>query len=169
MDAVLNTWTERPQEISNLLNPAFLGMILHRAIGGFNETSQNGMPLDQAALVLPLVLHPETRGKLPGAVSTIFASWVQENREVLVTFVDRAQSLLPYARESLMFLLSNGMIAVDSAGRFRTTEKAMKGKTAYSNVSSDVHEFWLKSHFVGRWLAGAGTSSTIYAVLGIRP
>lgn len=166
---MLSPWAERPQEVSNLLNPAFLGAILHRAISGFNDTSQAGMPLEQAVLVLPLVLHRNTREKLPGATTTIFASWVQDHREILVEIAPRTESLLPYTRESLMFLLTHGMVAVDDTGKFRVTTKAMKGKTIYPNVSDEVHEFWLKSHFVGRWLAEAGTSSTIYALLGIRP
>lgn len=166
---MLSPWTERPQEISHLLNPAFLGALIHRAISGFRETSGVGMPLEYVALVLPLVLHQGTRDKLPGATSTIFASWVQEHREVLVDFAPRAEALLPYARESLMFLISTGMVEVDSTGRFNTTDKAMKGKSTYHKISDDVHAFWLRSHFVGRWLASAGTSSTIYAILGIRP
>ena len=166
---MLSPWAERPQDVSNLLNPAFLGAVLHRAITGFNDTSGAGMPLEQVVLVLPLVLHRSTREKLPASIASVFASWVQEHREMLVEFAPRTEGLLPYTRESLIFLLSHGMLSLDAKSHFRTTDKVMKGRTVYPNVSEEVHECWLKSHFVGRWLAGAGTTSTIYTLLGIRP
>jgi hypothetical protein len=127
------------------------------------------MPFEQVVLVLPLVLHRRTRGRLPAGVATVFASWVQDNRDVLVELAPRTETLLPYARESLMFLLSHGMVSLDAASRFRTTDKVMRGRTTYPDIGEQVHECWLKSYFVGRWLAGAGTSATIYTLLGIRP
>jgi hypothetical protein len=166
---MLNPWAERPQDVFNLLNPAFVGAILHRAVSGFNETSKAGMPFEQMVLVPPLVLHRKTRERLPTGIASVFASWVQDNRDVLVEFAPRVESLLPYTRESIMFLLSHEMAVVDTTSCFRTTDKQMKGRTKYSGISEEIHECWLRSHFIGRWLAGAGTSATIYTLLGIRP
>lgn len=165
---MLTTWPDRPQELANLLNPAFIGMMLYRSIAGFQEESKTAMPLELAVLVPPLILHSATRGRLPRNTRTSLATWVQDNRDLLIEFAHRTSSLMPYTRESLFFLLSRDAIALSGIG-FTATPKALTGVTPYQKKSDEIKQCYLKSHFAGRWLALAGNTSTIYALLGITP
>jgi hypothetical protein len=56
-------WNQRPIEIRNLFNPAFCGLVMHRAMCGYEEeeSSPQGVPFSLTFLVLPLCLHKETR------------------------------------------------------------------------------------------------------------
>ena len=85
---MLSTWSERPQELAYLLNPAFLGAIIWRGVGSYAATASVGMPFEFSPLVFPLVLHPATRAILPD-IRTTFPTWLQDHREVLVELPDR--------------------------------------------------------------------------------
>ena len=166
---MLKEWTERPQDVSNLLNPSFLGLLLYRAVHGFKRERSSGMPFELAVLVLPLVLHPTTRNRLPPKITTTLPTWVQANRDLLVEFPKRAKGLLPFTRESLRFLLERSLLLFDGEGRLDIGSQKPVGVTQYQQASDEIGACYRRAEFVGRWLASAGSSATIYVLLGIRP
>lgn len=163
-----NIWTERPQELAYLLNPAFLGGIMWRAVGGYESTASTGMPFEVAPLVFPLVLHPATRALLP-TITTTLPTWLQDHREILVDLPDRIRELVPYCREALIFAMQRNALLIDDAGHIRQGTAQLKGRSKYPGLSDDIGDCWRRAEFVGRWLAEAGPSITIYGLLGIRP
>jgi hypothetical protein len=165
-------WTERPTEVANLLNPAFLGALLRKAVDGYAEESGNGLPFELSFLVIPLCLHPDTVRRLPSrAASTPLHTWLQreENRDVLLSVGERVLALVPFTREALIFAAQRGVIAFDDAGTLRAGEKALRGITTYPNTSEEIKQAVRRAEFVGRWFALAGTTATIYSLLGVRP
>lgn len=165
---MLETWNERPQEIAHLLNPAFLGVLIRRAVAGYESASSSGMPFALTPFILPLVLHAETRNMLP-TIMTTFPTWLQEHREILVEFPHRVEELVPYTREALIFALQRNALTIDSQGTFREGASKMKGKTKYPEKSAEIGECWRRSEFVGRWLAEAGPVATVYGLVGVTP
>lgn len=165
---MLETWNERPQEIAHLLNPAFLGVLIRRAVAGYESASSNGMPFALTPFILPLVLHAETRNMLP-TIMTTFPTWLQEHRELLVEFPNRVEELVPYTREALIFALQRNALTIDAQGKFREGTSKMKGKTKYPEKSAEIGECWRRSEFVGRWLAEAGPVATVYGLVGVTP
>ena len=63
----MKRWDQRPFEIRNLFNPAFCGLILFRALHGYEEEDSRGMPFSLSLLVLPLCLHKESREVIAGS------------------------------------------------------------------------------------------------------
>ena len=57
----MKRWDQRPFEIRNLFNPAFCGLVLFRALHGYEEQDARGMPFSLSLLVLPLCLHKDSR------------------------------------------------------------------------------------------------------------
>jgi len=165
---MLERWDDRSQIVANLLNPAFLGVILRRAVTGFETVKPEGMPFALTPLVSPLVLHPSTRATLP-TIRTPFAAWLQEHRQLLVDLPQRTRELVPYTKESLMFALQRNALTIDDRSRFRNGSAKMTGKTNYPKLSDDIGDCWKRSEFVGRWLAHAGPVETIYGLLGFAP
>jgi Family of unknown function (DUF6521) len=168
----MNTWAERPTEVANLLNPAFIGTLLRKAVEGYAEETESGLPFELAFLVIPLCLHPDTVSRLPArAASTPLHIWLQreENRDVLVSFGDRVSALVPFTREALVFAGQRGVIAFDDSGRLRPGDAPLRGITTYPNTSDDIKQAVRRAEFVGRWFALAGTTATIYSLLGVRP
>lgn len=162
-------WKDRPSDVSNLLNPAFLGVILRKCAEGYTKENGTGLPFELAFLVYPLVLHERTREAIPTTVSTRMQPWMQENREVLIDFGRRATELVPFVREAVMFCLDRNIIEISITGRFDIGNAKFKGLKQYQASSDEIFSILRKSEFVGRWLNTGGPSANIFAMLGVRP
>ena len=57
----MKRWDQRPFEIRNLFNPAFCGLVMFRALNGYEEENVCGLPFSLSLLVLPLCLHKNSR------------------------------------------------------------------------------------------------------------
>lgn len=161
-------WQSRPFDVSNLLNPAFGGMILRRAADGYFKESKKGLPFELTVLPLSFVLHEKTRTRLPTITATL-QGWLQENRDLMIGFGKRTRELVPFMRESLIFSAFRGTLAIDSLGAVVPGTANLRGHTAYRKKSDEISQIFNKSEFLGRWLALSGSSTTIYAMLGIKP
>ena len=165
-------WTERPVEISNLLNPAFAGVLLRRSVDGYKSEAEGGMPIELAFLVMPLGLHPATARRLPSRpASTPLHAWLQreENRDVLVRFDERVRSLAPFTREAVIFAAQRRVLDIDEQGRMIPGAEPLRGFARFKNSGDEVKDAVNHCLFVGRWLALSGTTATIYSLLGVRP
>lgn len=165
-------WNERPTEVANLLNPAFIGALLRKAADGYTAEANAGMPYELLFLILPFCLHPTTASRLPARVTaTPLHTWLQrdENRDVLISFADRASALVPFVREALLFAVQRAVIVIEDNGRLRPGASGLRGITSYRNSGEEVKEAIRLAEFVGRWFALAGTTATIFTLLGVRP
>lgn len=163
-------WERRPQDVANLLNPAFDGFLLYTAVAGFQKEANDAMPFELAFLVLPFVLHKGTRTRLPSRVTTHLATWLQEHRDVLLEFGERTAELVAYTREAIRFQTDHRLVKVDKNGRLRTGPATYKrGVGPYSQSTDEIADCVRAATSVGRWLALSGNSTTIFALLGIKP
>lgn len=166
----MDRWDDRPQDLANLLNPAFDGLLLHQAMNGFAKEAGEGMPYELIFLVLPLVLHQPTRHRLPAKVTTHLPTWLQDQRDVVLGFGDRVEDLVPFTREAMLFLSSHGLIAIEDDGTCTVGDaKFKRGIGPYTKLSDEILDCYKKAESVGRWLALSGNSNTIFALMGIRP
>ena len=71
----MKRWDQRPFEIRNLFNPAFCGVVLYRALCGYEEREPRGIPFSLSLLVLPLCLHKDSREVIssnPSRMTVVF-------------------------------------------------------------------------------------------------
>ena len=165
-------WNQRPTEVANLLNPAFVGVLLRTAVDGYAKELQLGMPFELLFLVPPFCLHPATAKRLPRSPAvTPLHVWLQreENRDVLLSFAERASSVVPFVQEALLFCGERQILAVDSSGRFIAGDKQLRGMSKYRTVGEEVKEAIRLAELIGRWFALAGTTATVFTLLGIQP
>lgn len=166
---MLVEWAERPQDVANLLNPAFDGLLLHRAADGYEKEAETGMPFELMFLVLPFVLHESTRRRLP-RVTTQLTTWLQGERDILLGFADRATDLVPYTQEGILYLTNHGLLRLDEDGRFYVgSAKFRRGIGNLTAASEEVRNCHKVSLSVGKWLALSGSPTTMFALLGIKP
>jgi hypothetical protein len=171
-EVMMPPWTERPTEVANLLNPAFIGALLRTAVKTYVSEAHKGMPFEAAFLILPFCLHSPTARRLPArATSTPLHAWLQreENRDVLVGLGERASALVPYTKEALLFASLRRMIVFDDDGRLQPGEANLRGITSYRNAGEEVKQALRRAKFTGQWFALAGTTETIFTILGVRP
>ena len=160
-------WSKRPQEIANLFNPAFCGILLRAAVNGYAVGSKNSMPFELSAIVLPIVLHAPTRRTLPTTVRTKFHAWLALDPEVRIGLSERIRILVPYTKEAIIFSANQQLIALGPNLSLSATAKRIS--VASWPKHCETRECEQRANFVGRWLADSLDVATIYSILGIRP
>lgn len=162
-------WGVRPREQANLFNPAFLALLIERSAKGHEERSGNGLPWPLVALALPVVLHKETREALPERVTSSMAAWTGANPLLVAPLIDRARSLGPLVRESLLFGLSHQLVILEG-DRLRSGSLAKrKPNSPWREPTDDFRSCATAASFFGRWCAVSGLPATVFALWGARP
>jgi len=162
----MKPWNQRPFEIRNLFNPACCGVILFRALGGYEEEDETGMPFSLVLLVLPLCLHMDTRLALSENSRGYFLKTIEKHPRILVGFAKRARHLLPFALEALGFLMERGCFVVTEDGRLQTIGQKVRKKVTGTDESIACQRV---ARFIGREFARVGDRGTVYTSLGVRP
>ncbi|MGQ0794878.1 MAG: three component ABC system middle component [Nitrosopumilaceae archaeon] len=156
---------ERPIEIASLLNPAFCGQTILHCIYKFEKVASDGFPYPLVFLVLPLILHQETRAKVPSFTRIPFHVWLHKNQNLLIGFAERAKQLVTITKEAIAFLASYDVLKLED-GKFRVSNFEPKYDAA---ISLDVKDCFAKAEVLGKWFARTGTTATIYSMLGVQP
>lgn len=166
----MQEWQQRPPEVAHLFNPAFCGVLIAKTVEAYSSTSGQGLPFGLAFLILPIILHPETRTSLPRGITTSLLSWIENNQVQLLGFSDRVRRLRPVTRESLTFDLTHGVLQLDDDGALILGQvRVSSTPAALRPLTPDAKLCIQKSLFLGRWFAEAGTPSTIMATWGVAP
>ncbi|MCF6122066.1 hypothetical protein EN904_26915 [Mesorhizobium sp. M7A.F.Ca.CA.001.07.2.1] len=162
----MKSWSERPIEIRNLFNPAFCGLVLFRALSGFEEEAKEGMPFSLSLLILPLCLQRQSRETLQRGNRGYFLKVVAEHPELQVGFDRRCTDILPFTFEALGLLMHVDALAVQPDGRLLSKPKGVR-KTINGTPESIACQ--RVAAFLGKEFARIGDRGTIYTTLGIRP
>ena len=162
----MKPWDKRPVEIRNLFNPAFCGLVLMRAMCGFEEEDARGMPFSLVLLVLPLCLHKRSRVILQAGIRSYLLKLAASHPELLVGFARRTTDMIPFTFEALGLLMEMGLFAVDEQGRLKASPTGVR-----KSLSGTVETIACQrtARFVGREFARVGDRSTLYMTMGIRP
>lgn len=164
----MKPWDQRPFEIRNLFNPAFCGLVLFRALQGYEEADTRGMPYSLSLLVLPLCLHKHSRQALAASSRGHLLNVAEKHPQVQVGFAERATAMLPYALEGFGLLMERGCIAIADDGRIQTIPKTAR-KTIDMNGTDETISCQRVARFVGREFARIADRATVYTTFGIRP
>jgi hypothetical protein len=162
----MRKWSERSNEVAYLLNPAFCGRLLYSAIRTYNLEANRAFPFPLAYLILPLVLHKNTREKINSRTQLLV--WIQRHEYLLIGYAKRAEQLVPITNEAIELLLQSDLITISSSGEleFSTTKQSLS-KTRFTD--DEIKECINKSEHIAKWFAKAGKPETIYVSLGVRP
>ena len=106
---------DRSLEARRLLNPAFCGALISAAAAAYEKEANTGMPYLYVFLVLPIVLHPDTRERLPRSAATRLVTWTERNGEVIAQVPKRMADLAPASRSGLLFASTCGAVRFGTA------------------------------------------------------
>lgn len=162
----MKPWHLRPFEIRNLFNPAFCGLVLFRAMQGYEEEDGRGIPFSLSLLILPLCLHRDSREVIAASTRSYLLKVAEKNPQVQVGFSDRVTTMLPYAFEGFGLLMERGCMSVADDGRLQTIpDKVRKSVTGTDETISCQRA----ARFIGREFARIADRVTVYTTFGIRP
>lgn len=160
-------WENRNPIVANLFNPAFCGEIICTVIQSHNKHSTRRFPFALTFIILPILLHEETRKSLPKSTRTYFFVWVEENDHLLLNFPTRAKSMVRYTKEAIQFTMAYKKIRVNGDGELESDEKRIKKKD--NNEYEEFNEIIKKAEMLGKWLALTSDTKSIYSFLRIIP
>lgn len=165
----MKPWTERTREEANLLNPPFCCAVLTSACIGFKEKSGKPLPFVLAFMVLPIVLHKDTRESLPRTTRTSIPSWLLKHTEARIGFYERLMALKPHTREALRHGLDFDWIVMCESGHIRCMVTNNRINRAVRLLNGDAQECVSRGRFLGKWFGTIASTKTLMAFWGIRP
>ena len=163
------SWINRPAEERALLNPSFCSCLLWQASTGYENASDTPLPFDVAFLVLPMVLHCQTRESLPKTVKTSLAVWLDENPLSRSRVGDRARKLSPFTKDAMMFGGVHGLFKLNDGAITANRGWKKRIATDLKDSTDEVQTCVKRAEFLGKWFAAAGSPGTVMAILGVRP
>ncbi|NFO02686.1 hypothetical protein FDB23_00940 [Clostridium botulinum] len=158
-------WNDRPKEVANNFNPAFCGEIICYVIEEYYKEKKDGLQFLLLFLVLPIVLHKETRRKIISSRGYM-SVWLHQNQEVKVDFARRVNQLLDITIETYSFLIAYKVIKVENGKIFINTKLQKRKNELLHEETKDCIE---KAKIIGRWFARNKDTATIYVMWGVRP
>ena len=162
----MKRWNHRPFEIRNLFNPAFCGLVLFRALHGYEEKDARGMPFSLSLLVLPLCLHKDSREVIASSPRSYLLKTTEKNQQVMVGFPDRVTQMLPYTFEGFGLLMERGCVTIADDGRIQTVPKKVRKTVDATDEIVSCHKV---ARIVGKEFARIADRATVYTTFGIRP
>lgn len=162
----MKRWDQRPFEIKNLFNPAFCGLILYRAMRGYEEADSEGIPFSLVLLVLPLCLHKDTREIIAANPRSYLLKIVNGHPQVLINFAQRARDLMPYTLEALGFLMERGCFSVSENGCLKSIPETVRKTISGSHETKSCQRV---ARLIGKEFSHIGDRATIYTTFGVRP
>ena len=164
----MTRWEERPVEVANLLNPAFCGLVIYVCAEAHESGAGKPIPYALAFLVLPLVLHSDTRSTMKPN-TRYFEVWLNLNPEIKVGLATRARSLVPFTREALGFLQRSGKLTIRETDAALVVTRALRRPRRRFALGEDTKACLAGARVLGKWFGRANSPATIYASLGLRP
>lgn len=165
----MKPWIQRTREEAHLLNPPFCCVVLSAACAGFSESNDYPLPFALAFMVLPIVLHKNTREFLPRNTRTSIPAWLQDHAEAKVSFHERLMALKPHTREALRYGLIFDWMAVGDSGGIRCMVTRNQINQAIRSLNGDAQECVSRGRFLGKWFGTNVSTETLMALWGICP
>lgn len=162
-------WTNRAPEERALLNPAFSSLLIWHAATGHAAEGGIALPFVSSFLVLPIVLHRDTRESLPKVVTTSLPVWIDDNPILRERLAERARTLVPYTKEALIFGGVHGFFLVQGSAVSAEQKWKSKVSTELKISSDEIRSCAKKADFLGRWFSRTGSPATVMALMGVRP
>lgn len=162
----MKRWDQRPFEVRNLFNPAFCGLVLFRALQGYEEEDLDGIPFSLALLVLPLCLHKDSRQVIAASPRSHLLKTVEMNPQLMVGVANRASDLMPFALEAFGLLMERGCFVVSQDGRLKTMPGKVRKTVIGTNESISCQRV---ARIIGKEFVRIADRVTVYTTLGIRP
>ncbi|WP_442860555.1 three component ABC system middle component [Arthrobacter sp. zg-Y916] len=159
-------WSSLPRDSAALFNPAFLALILGRAVQGATERGQNGIDWGESYLVIPMCLDSETRETIPRRINSSIVSWVARNPEIRSVLPQKLSGMSPLVTDGISMALHTEILLVDH-GRLILGPKLLPKRV--SGGTPEITAIQKTAYFLGRWFSTYPSTPGLFTLFGVRP
>lgn len=165
----MTTWSQRSQEERALLNPGFCANLLWHAARGYADEGNEALSFEESFLVLPFILHRETRESLPRDTRTSLAVWLDKYPLASRRIAIRARMLVKFTKEGMAFGGVYGFIRIEQGKIYAEDSWKRSVNRSLKNSSDEVRICAKRASFIGKWFAQIGSATTVLALMGVKP
>lgn len=155
------TWQRSP-EASALFNPVLTSELIVTACYWRHQEDERGIDWPTLFLVLPIALHPQTRGAMPRDARITLARWAGRNGLLVADLEARATAMADATRRGLRHGLRTGRLRLDGAAMLSVARPRPPRASWPVELSASAKA----AKMYGRWLAGVETHEAL-ELLGI--
>lgn len=154
-------------DIYSEVNPAFCAYALAGFTTAYLSMSVVGPELPTAYLALPIALSGDLGGAFDGTnKNTGLLQWLERSPQVQVGLAERVNASMDIATEAIRFGCFARVLAVDESARLRLGGRKIK-KAAVDALSEEPAQALKRAERLGYWFAAAGSTRTVFDMMGL--
>jgi hypothetical protein len=157
-----NSFPNRPLEAVALFNTVLTSELLVNACWAKEQQGSTGLAWPAAYLILPLTLHPETRGSLPRDRRITLARWAVRNHDLLADIEYRVANMVPPTKRAIRHGLRVGRLGLDGTNLVALSRPENSKPQWPAELSASVKA----ARFCGQWFNAIETHMA-FELLGI--
>lgn len=127
------------------------------------------MPLLMTYLLLPIVLHTETRKQFPATTKTSLTSWLGQHPQIHLGLLDRITSFRSITSEAVRFAISGGILKLTSSGELIGVPRKPANLPTAIEASAEVTECFKVVKDLGRWFARVPDEAFLFRLFRLQP
>lgn len=148
-----------------LFNPAFVGLLIARAVRGNADYNADPLSLPIAFVAVSMALDERIRDSLTYNVRSNLNAWIRGHPGQHARVGELAPQMTDRIRRGLIFILSSGHVEILS-GRLSVGPAPIIA--SIGGNSTDMAAAQRAARYLGRWLPTAGPAPSTLALLGVR-
>lgn len=149
------------------INPAFCAYALVAFSTAYNSGSEKAPELPLVYLALPIALSGDLASTFEGTNKrTGMLEWLDRTPQVQVGLTERVNASLGIVTEAVRFACFSRVLALDDGARLTMGERKLK-KSVITSLSEGPAQSLRRAERLGYWFASAGSTKTVFDMMGL--
>lgn len=154
-------------DVFSEMNPAFCAYALISFAEAFIAVNEHGPEIPVVYLSLPVALSGDLGDCFSGTnKNTGLLEWLERNPQVQIGLAERLNRSMPIVTEAIRFGCFSRVLMIDDLARLRLGQRKTK-KSAVKALSEAPSQALLRAGRLGYWFAAAGSTKTIFDMMGL--
>ena len=149
------------------VNPAFCAYALAAFSTAYSSVNEKGPELPLVYLALPVALSGDLASSFEGTnKKTGLLEWLERTPQVQIDLMERVNASLDIVTEAVRFACFSHVLTLDEGARLKAGKRKIK-KSATTSLSEDPAQSLKRAERLGYWFATAGSTKTVFDMMGL--
>jgi hypothetical protein len=154
-------------DIYSETNPAFCAYALVEFTRAYLSVNADGPEVPTVYLALSVALSGDLGSAFAGTnKNTGLLEWLERSPQVQVGLAERANASMDLVTEAIRFGCFTRVLKMDDSARLTLGDRKLK-KSAVNALSEEPAQVLKRAERLGYWFATAGTTRTVFDIMGL--